>query len=278
MTQETAWVFERIKLYQLMQAQPDWSLRRYARELGHDPKWVRRWVQRIKAAPTLTLEVFRSRSHVPKTIPKKIGVEARQLVSDLRQQLSEQFHRPAGAKTIAYGLQQYAKTHEVAFTLPRSLTTITHILHEQGWIRPKVAHQREPLVLPAPMEEWELDFAEIWLPEDGVFEFLIVVDRGTSRLVYLEGSAGYHAETTLAAVTRLFLLHGLPQRLRFDRDVRLWGAWTRDSYPSPFLRFLRCLGVEPVVCPPRRPDLKPVVERCIGTLMYYRGTSAGERD
>ena len=220
MTQETAWVFERIKLYQLMQARPDWSLRRYARELGHDPKWVRRWVQRFKAAPTLTLEVFRSRPHVPKTIPKKIGPEARQLVSDLRQQLSEQFHRPAGAKTIAYGLQQYAKTHEVAFPLPKSLSTITKILHEQGWIHPVTARQHEPLVLPAPMEEWELDFAEIWLPEEGVFEFLMVVDRGTSRLVYLEGSTGYNAETTLAAVTRLFAAHGLPQRLRFDRDVR----------------------------------------------------------
>jgi hypothetical protein len=72
----------------------------------------------------------------------------------------------------------------------------------------------------------------------------------------------------LLAVARLFNLHGLPQRLRFDRDVRLWGAWTRDSYPSSLVRFLRAVEVEPVICPPRRPDKKPFVERCIGTLKH----------
>lgn len=46
------------------------------------------------------------------------------------------------------------------------------------------------------------------------------------------------------------------------------GSWTRDSYPSPFIRLLRALDVEPVICPPRRPDKKPMVERCIYTLKY----------
>ena len=81
------------------------------------------------------------------------------------------------------------------------------------------------------MEEWELDFGEIRLSEDEIFEFLIVIDRGTSRLVYLEGGNGYRAETALEAVARLFLLHGLPKRLRFDRDPRLWGA-RPAQYPS----------------------------------------------
>lgn len=46
------------------------------------------------------------------------------------------------------------------------------------------------------------------------------------------------------------------------------GAWTRDSYPSPLVRFLRVLGIEPVVCPPRRPDKKGYVERVIRTLKH----------
>jgi hypothetical protein len=41
-----------------------------------------------------------------------------------------------------------------------------------------------------------------------------------------------------------------------------------DGYPSPLLRFLLCLGVEPDPTPPRRPDLKPFVERCIRSLKY----------
>jgi hypothetical protein len=134
MRSESEWVLERVKLYHLLQAEPEWSLRRYARELGHDLTWVRKWVKRIREAASITLEVFRSRSRAPKTVHARIGEEARQLVSDLRQQLSERFHRRAGAKTIAYGLQEYARTHEVNFYLPRSLTTITRILHERGCI------------------------------------------------------------------------------------------------------------------------------------------------
>jgi hypothetical protein len=267
MMSESEWVLERIKLYQLTRKHPDWSLRRYARELGHDPKWVRKWVQRIKAVAAVSLAVFQSQSRAPKTVHRKIGEEAKQLVCELRQQLSERFHRRAGAKTIAWGLAEYAKQHPVTFALPR-LTSITQILRERGYIQPVRQVVHEPLPLSAPMEEWELDFGEIWLGDEGKFEFLLVVDRGTSRVVYVEGSTGYTAETALEAVARLFVLCGMPKRLRFDRDVRLWGAWTRDSYPSPFVRFLRVLGVRDVICPPRRPDLKPYVERCVETVKY----------
>lgn len=268
MESENAWMFERMKLYELTRQYPDWSLRRYAREVGHDVQWVRRWIARFRASVPVTLETLRSRSRAPHHRRPRIHEDAKQIVGDLRRELSEQFHRPAGARTIQYGLKQYARNHEVPFTLPKACSTITQILHELGWILPRLPALSEPLDLPAPMEEWEMDFGEIFLGEDGVFEFLLVIDRGTSRLVYLEGSQGYSAETALEAVARLFERCGLPKRLRFDRDPRLFGAWTRDSYPSPLVRFLRVLGVNPVICPPRRPDKKPFVERCIGTLKH----------
>jgi transposase InsO family protein len=269
MFDETAWVFERMKLYHLMQEHPDWSLRHFARELKHDLRWVRRWAARIENAAALSLDTFRSRSRAPHHPPPRICDEAKHLVGDLRHELSERFHRKAGAKTILYGLQQYQKTHAVPFKLPKAVSTITRILHELNLILPPRPIFHEPLTLPAPMEEWEMDFGEIYLGDvEGVFEFFVVVDRGTSRLVYIEGGAGYNGETALAAVVRLLEQCGLPQRLRFDRDVRLWGTWTRDSYPSPLVRLLRVLGIEPVVCPPHRPDKKPFVERCIGTLKH----------
>jgi hypothetical protein len=34
------------------------------------------------------------------------------------------------------------------------------------------------------------------------------------------------------------------------------------------VRFLRVLGIEPVVCPPRRPDKKPIIERLIYSLKH----------
>ncbi len=230
MDSENAWVLERVKLYELMKQQPDWSLRRYARELKHDLQWVRRWAARIRSAPVLTLETFRSRSRAPYHPPPRIAEEVKKMVGELRRELTEQFHRKAGAKTILYGLQKYGQTQRLPFALPKACSTITRILHDLGWITPPRSVWHEPLDLPPPMEEWEMDFGEIFLGEDeGVFESFVVVDRGTSRLVYLEGGSGYNAETALEAVVRLFDTCGLPKRLRFDRDVRLWGAWTAGS-------------------------------------------------
>ena len=92
---------------------------------------------------------------------------------------------------------------------------------------------------------------------DGRFEFFLVVDRGTSRVVYLEGCKGYCADTALLAVARLFQLNGLPKRLRFDRDPRFVWSWSADSFPAPMIRLLHVLGVVPVICPPHHPDKKP---------------------
>jgi len=132
--------------------------------------------------------------------------------------LSERFHRAAGAKLIANFLGQTADPA----VAPPSLSSIYQTLLERGYIRARPKPEHTPLVLPAPDEEWELDFGEIYLgPVEGSLEFMLVVDKGTSRAVYIEGSAGYRAESAIDGVLRLFAAHGLPKRLRFDRDPRL---------------------------------------------------------
>lgn len=269
MLTEHEWIHERIRLSTLMKEHPDWGGRRLAHALGHDPKWVAKWKSRILKTSKLTLEVFRSASRAPKHISQRTTPQAKAVVAELRRSLSERFHRPAGARTIQYGIREYLRQHPDAPKLPQSCSTIYRILHDLGCILPPRSRWHELLILPPPMEEWEMDFGEIFLSADEtVFEFLIVVDRGTSRLIYLEGSTGYNAETALEALVRLFSTCGLPKRLRFDRDPRLWGAWSRDSYPSPMIRMLRVLGIEDIPCPPYRPDKKPFVERCIETLKY----------
>ena len=151
---------------------------------------------------------------------------------------------------------------------PRA-SRIVKTLHERAYIVPRRKVEHIPVERPALMDEWELNFGEIYLGEaEGSLEFLLVVDRSSSRVVYIEGSTGYRATSALEAVMRLFAQHGLPKRVRFDRDPRLWGGWTRDGYPSPLVRLLRALGVEPIICPPHRPDLKLFAERCIATLKY----------
>lgn len=262
MFSESEWIYERQRLYALRQAHPEWSLRSYARELAHDLRWVRKWLKRFEPWAEPTPSMFQSQSRKPKSSPRQLGQAMKEQICQLREELSERFHRSAGAKTIQYFLKQAGASVPCA-------RSILKVLHERAYIALRQRPEHIPLELPAPMEEWELDFGEIYLGEvEGSLEFLLVVDRGSSRVIYLEGSSGYQAESAMEAVLRLFAAHGLPQRLRYDRDPRLWGSWTRDSYPSPFTRLLRVLGIEPVICPPHRPDRKPFVERCIGTLKY----------
>jgi len=268
MDTESQWTFDRMRLYRLWQAHPDWSLRQFARELGYDVKWVSKWLNRFKTASGRSLQMFLSHSRAPHTCPHRISDEVCKRIGELRESLSEKYYRQAGGRTILYELSKHEDLVEKGYIVPQSASTITRILKQLGYILPKQKRQRQLLELPPPMKEWEMDFAEIRLSHDTILEFFIVVDRGTSRLVYLEGSEGYYAETALEAIARLFVLKGLPERLRFDRDTRFVASWTSDSYPSALVRFLRAIGVVPIVCPPRRPDLKPVVERTIKILKY----------
>ncbi len=265
MHSESEWIYERKQLYAMMKAHPEWSLRAYAREVQHDLRWVRKWTRRFRECGEPSASMFRSQSRRPKHSPTRLTDKTKDRIYAYREQLSERFHRSAGAKTIWHFLN---KAREPGMSVP-CLGSIQKTLRERRYIQHHVRPVPLPLVLPAPMEEWEMDFGEIYLGEvEGTLEFFLVVDRGTSRVVYLEGAAGYQAVSALEAVMRLFVREGLPKRLRFDRDPRLWGSWTRDSYPSPLVRLLHALGVEPIVCPPHRPDKKPMVERCIRTLKY----------
>jgi len=266
MDTESEYIFARMQLHRLLSNVPDWSDQRLARELGRSESWVRKWRQRLSQATEQHFTIYLSESRAPKTIWRQTPDVVKHVIGELRESLSERYHRKAGPKTILHDLRQRDDLKEAGYFIPQSERTIGNILNELGYITPQRKWDRLPLVLPAPNEEWEMDFGQIRIDEETIFEFFLVVDRGTSRVIYVEGSEGYNAETALEAVSRLFILHGLPQRLRLDRDSRFVGAWTRDSYPSPLIRFLRVVGVEPVVCPPYRPDKKPVVERTIKTL------------
>jgi len=267
MDTETQRIYDRIGLAKLMQANPSGSIRQYAAELNKSPKWVRTWRRRILADPKPTLETFRSHSRAPKSRTRETPLAVQKIISDLRLSLSEKYHRRAGSRVILRELnKQRLELEQAGHFVPKSKTTIDQILDLWGHIdRPK-RYQREPLERPAPMTVWEIDFGQIRLNEFEILEFFIVVDAGTSRVVYVEGCDGYHAESALEAVARLFIIHGLPRSLRLDRDPRFVGSWTGDSYPSALVRFLRVLGVEPLICPPRQPWKKPYVERTIKTL------------
>ena len=90
-------------------------------------------------------------------------------------------------------------------------------------------------------------------------EALNVVDCGTSLLVAAAVRADFDEATTLAAVADLLRAQGVPEEVTVDRDPRFVGAAGGGDFPSPFVRFLTCLGVRVRVNPPHRPDLTPYV-------------------
>jgi hypothetical protein len=65
----------------------------------------------------------------------------------------------------------------------------------------------------------------------------------------------------LHAVISFLRAYGLPAMLTFDRDPRWVGSASGRDFPSALRRFLLCLGIEPTICPPRRPEKNCYVER-----------------
>ena len=95
---------------------------------------------------------------------------------------------------------------------------------------------------------------------------LVVVDRGTSILLDCPLRTDCTMVTAIAAAADLVRTHGRPDRVRIDRDPRFVGGNPTADVPRPFLQFWQCLGVAVDICPPRRPDRKPCVERINRTL------------
>ncbi len=142
--------------------------------------------------------LYLSQSRAPKTRPRQTSEAVKEVSCELREILSEQYHRPAGAPLIQHYLPQDEQLKDQDFFIPTSSRTITRILREPGYIQSPKKYERMPLERCPPMEEWEMDFCEIRL-EDGTFEFFLMVDRG---LRYLQGCDGYRADSAILIVCR----------------------------------------------------------------------------
>jgi hypothetical protein len=92
------------------------------------------------------------------------------------------------------------------------------------------------------------------------------VDAGTSIWLSRAVRADFDAEALLETVIEFLRVYGLPALLTFDNDPRFVGRASGRDFPSALGRLLLCLGVEPNVCPPHRPDKNAYVERFHRTL------------
>ena len=271
---EAQWQADRSMLRTLLRTQPLWTQRDYAQAIGRSVDWVKKWMKRLRAAPADDLAVLRSQSRARKYPPPKLSQTVIDRLLEIRSSPPAPINRIPGPKTIRYYLEHDPELRAQGLRLPRSTRTIWQILRQYGRIRDQ-HHDHVSVPRPAPMQVWQLDFKDVSsVPADPdgkrqhVVEVLNTVDSGTSILVNAQVRPDFTAETALRAVAELVQQHGLPASVTIDRDTRFVGGPQQRDFPAPFVRFWLCLGVAVTICPPRRPDKNPFVERYHRSFEY----------
>ena len=271
---EVEWIADRAHLRKVMRQHSGWSIQDIHREVSEDInrcfEWTRKWYHRLNNCDPNDGTVLMSRSRRHKTPYSLVGEEVEAKIIDLRDTLSKQYNRRIGPRNILYHLQQDVSLKQRKSYIPTSPSTITKILHKYSRIprRLPVIHiPREPA---EPMQVLEIDFADIITAHSDQtdkkahqVEAFVFVDAGSSIAHDIKISDEFNAETALIAVVDRLMSSGLPRIVRLDRDPRLVGSAGMDKFPSAFMRLILCLGIGLDICPPRRPDLKPYVERFI---------------
>jgi transposase InsO family protein len=266
--QQEHWIADRAMLQRLLQLHPAWTQQELADWIGRSKGWVKKWIKRLREAPPGDTRVLLGKplgrtTPYPQTDPQ---VEERVLA--IRDAPPENLQRTPGPRAILYYLPRDSELQQRTQTLPRSTRTIWKILRRNDRISQKKQRKRKPLERPLPLEEVQMDFKDVSsVPADPagkqqhVVEVFNFVDAGTSILLDAQVQADFHAQTALEAVIHFLQQYGLPPKITFDRDPRFVGGATGRDFPSPLVRFLLCLGIQPNVCPPHRPDKNAFVER-----------------
>jgi len=265
---EEEWYADRTRLRQLLRDHPDWSHRACAAEIGRSLGWVKKWTRRLRAAALGDDGVLRGQSRARKRPPPPWDPRVIDRILEVRDRPPENLRRTPGPKAILYYLERDAELQALGLALPRGGRTIWRILTQHGRIAPPARPTHEPVERPDPLSSWQLDFkdAATVAPEPAgkqqhVVEVLNTVDVGTSISLDAQVDQDVTARTSVVAVAQLVRAQGLPDQVTFDRDPRFVGSWSGRDFPSPFVRFWACLGVQVTICPPHRPDKNAFVER-----------------
>jgi transposase InsO family protein len=265
---EEQYYVDRAALRMLLQEHPEWTRKRYAETLGRSLTWVKKWVKRLHAADTADDRVLWGLSRARTTPPEGPAPAVVERILAIRDDPPDNLHRTPGPLSILYYLHKDEILRASGVSIPRSTRTVWQVLDKHGRIvRPTpIAHQ--PFERPEPMAAWQIDFKDAsTVPADPqgkqqhVVETFNVVDSGTSVLLDALPREDYTAETAIIALTNTLLVHGIPDRITYDRDPRFVGSWRGRDFPSAFTRFLLVLGIEANILPPERPDLNAFVER-----------------
>lgn len=275
METEAQLIVQRASLRWLAQQHPSWTQQDLATALGKSLAWVKKWLKRLREAAPGDVMVLHARSRERLTPPASITSQTAvvQRILEIRESPPENLHRVPGPEAILYYLHRDPALQKAGVRLPRSQTTIWKILRLFGCIAQEHRRKPKPLERKHPGEEVQLDLKDATTvaadpkgKRQHVVEITNFVDAGTS--IWLSRSVGgdFDAESLLEVVAQFLRERGLPAMLTFDNDPRFVGSASGRDFPSALLRFLLCVGVEPNVCPPHRPDKNAYVERFHRTL------------
>jgi hypothetical protein len=272
---EEQWMVDRRKLREVWLEHPEWSKRDLAQAVGHSKSWVKKWLKRIRGSPLEDRAVLNGYSRARKRPPPQVAPEVVNRILEIRDNPPPRLGRVPGPLTILYYLKQDEHLAQAGVPLPRSTRTIWKILDRYHRILRPSPGEHDAEERPEPGVEWGMDFHDVSsVPADPegkqqhVVEILNFVDHGSSIVVASEQAQDYTAETALRTVAGVLMEQGCPAQIRLDRDPRWVGSWTAKDFPSPMLRFLQCLGIEPQICPPQRSDKNPFVERYHKSFKY----------
>jgi transposase InsO family protein len=261
-------IADRRRLRDLLALRPDWKLQDFADAIGRSLSWVKKWTKRLRQADPDDEQVLMGRECARHTPPPRLSQVVIERILDIRDHPPNNLHRIPGPKAILYYLHKEASTTLQDQRLPRSTRTIWRILHQYQRISEPRQRVHQSVERPEPMTSWQLDFkdastvpANVEGKQQHVVEVLDAVDVGTSILIAAEARADFTMATAIETAAAIVSEQGLPDLLTIDRDPRFVGDSHQRENPSAFLRFWLCLGVEVMICPPRRPDLNAFVER-----------------
>ena len=258
----------RVHLRQLLRQHPHWTHQQFAQATGCSIAWVKKWKKRLAGVPPDDEPVLHGLSRRPHKTPMPIDQQVVERILDIRDHPPQNLQRTPGPKAIIYYLSIDEALAGSGLHLPTSTSTLWRILDRHDRILRSPPRRHEPLERFEPMACWALDFKDVSsVPADPegkqqhVVETLNVVDEGTS--IVLDGVVrdDFNGETVIEAALSPLRQYGVPRSVRFDRDPRFVGSWSGRDFPSPFVRFWLCLGVQVNVCPPHQPQKNPFVER-----------------
>jgi len=267
----TSYYADRINLLYELQQHPDWTQPELAQALKRSLSWVKKWVRRIRQARARgepLAEVLQGSSCARKHPPKATDPLVQERILAMRDEPPEGLHRTPGPEALLYYLPRDPELQAAGVPLPRSSCTIYRILKKHGRIPERRPRKPEPQERNDPMTVWQADFKDVSsVPSEpdgkrqhGV-QTLNLLDSGTSALLDAQVRADFTAEVAMEAFVEPLQRYGCPAGVVVDRDARWVGSPAGSDFPSAFLRFCACLGIQAHVCAPHHPQENGFVER-----------------